>query len=210
MPQIGTYTKSHKRLISHLIISPDLTNFFSMNNKTLSLLVALLLSFFAASNTQAQYYKTSIGARLGWAYGFTVKHFFTEKIALEGIVSTRFFGARKLGKHKKWGFNSDLGVNVTGLVEWHFPIGKIEGFNWFVGGGLHVGTWRGGNGNSYYDKDGWYFVLGLDAIGGVEYTFSKIPLTLQADIKPTFNFAFGGKAYGGFDEIGISARYTFK
>lgn len=177
--------------------------------KYFSLLLFLVL--FAMQGFAQQNYKTSLGLRLGWSYGFTVKHFFTPKMAFEGIVSTRYFGGRGWGNYKKgwWGRN-DHGVNLTALLEWHFPIGKVQGFNWFIGGGLHVGTWRGYSDHPYYPGNRWFMTLGLDAIGGVEYTFAKIPLTLQADLKPSINFAFGGRFYPGFDEIGISARYAIK
>ena len=104
--------------------------------------------------------------------------------------------------------NGALGVNLTFLVQYHFPIGSIDGFNWFVGGGAHIGLWGGESNHPWFPNGGrTYFQTGIDAIGGVEYTFAKIPLTLQADIKPSVHFF----EYPGvwYDEIAFSARYTF-
>ena len=52
----------------------------------------------------AQDYKTGIGIRGGTQNGLTVKHFFSEHSAIEGIVSTRWEG-----------------FYVIGLYEWHGP-----------------------------------------------------------------------------------------
>jgi len=177
--------------------------------RALFFLVIILLLGSSQTTTQAQSYKTAVGGRIGPAYGFTIKHFFTPKMAFEGLVTTRYFGGFRgipgAGGYGHW--NSTPGVNVTALVEWHFPIGKIEGFNWFIGGGLHVGVWGGYNGHPWFNNNRPYFMMGLDAIGGVEYTFAKIPLTLQADYKPSFHFfEYLGVWYDGF---AVSARYTF-
>lgn len=169
------------------------------------LILLLTLFFGLAYNSQAQDYKTSLGLRIGWGYGFTVKHFLSEKIAIEGIASTRYFGKAKLGKSGYFG-HSSRGVNITGLVEWHFPIGDIAGFQWFVGGGAHIGIWRGDNDHPNYPEDRNYFVVGLDAIGGVQYTLPKKPWTFQVDIKPVINLVSGVNIWA--DEIGITARYV--
>lgn len=173
------------------------------------LLIGLLLTVVLGSQLNAQDYKTSIGGRLGPSYGFTIKHFFSEKFAFEGLVTSRYFGPTNLGvigyNYGHW--NSTPGVNITGLVQWHFPIGRIEGFNWFIGGGAHIGVWGGYNTHPYFGTDRPYVLFGIDAIGGIEYTFSQIPLTLQLDVKPSLHFL----EYLGiwYDEVAISARYTF-
>lgn len=179
---------------------------------TMTTLFAVLLLLSTETHAQKNY-NTSIGARLGPSYGFSVKHFFAERIAFEGLVTSRYFGAHrggpKLPKGLGYGhWNTTPGVNVTALFEWHFPIGKVKGFNWFLGGGAHVGVWGGYVDHPYLD-DGErpYILTGLDFVAGVEYTFEKIPLTLQADIKPSFHFFH----YLGvwYDEVAITARYAF-
>lgn len=178
-----------------------------------------ILLIVSSKETHAQKnYDTSIGLRLGPSYGFSVKHFFAERIAFEGLVTSRYFGHGLRGvpgvpgglpKGNAYGhWNSTPGINLTALFEWHFPIGKVKGFNWFIGGGAHIGIWGGYDGHPYFDnEDRPYILTGLDVVGGVEYTFEKIPLTLQLDIKPSFHFV----EYFGiwYDEVGLTARYVF-
>lgn len=167
-----------------------------------------------ANHTYAQKnYNTSIGGRLGPSYGFTVKHFLSERVAFEGLVTSRYFGAYRVGPGLPRGYgyshwNSTPGINLTALFEWHFPIGNVKGFNWFIGGGAHVGVWGGYADHPHFNEnDRPYILTGVDFVGGIEYTFLKIPLTLQADIKPSFHFF----EYLGvwYDEAAITARYAF-
>lgn len=180
-------------------------------------LLAILLLVSSTETHAQKNYNTSVGLRLGPSYGFSIKHFFAERIAFEGLVTSRYFGnglrglpSTKLpkGNHAYGHWNSTPGINLTALFEWHFPIGKVKGFNWFIGGGAHVGVWGGYADHPYFDNnDRAYILTGLDFVGGVEYTFEKIPLTLQLDIKPSFHFV----EYLGvwYDEVGLTARYAF-
>ena len=172
-----------------------------------TILAILLL---VSSETHAQKnYNTSVGVRLGPSYGFSIKHFFAEKVAFEGLVTSRYLGGIKGLPSNAYGhWSSTPGVNVTALFEWHFPIGKVQGFNWFIGAGAHVGVWGGYSSHPHFNNENRPYVLtGLDAVGGVEYTFAKIPLTLQVDIKPSFHFV----EYLGiwYDEVALTARYAF-
>lgn len=149
-----------------------------------------LLLFFAASAqlANAQAYQTSIGLRAGVAPGITLKHFVNPNAAFEGILTTR-------GK----------GINITGLYEWHGPLGEVPNFFWYVGGGAHIGFW---DDNSYSRDEpftGSYFIIGLDGILGMEYTFEEIPLNLSLDWKPTINIIERSGFWG--DELAISVRY---
>lgn len=168
--------------------------------KVLILLVtALLLGNYSA--VQAQSYNTSVGFRLGPSYGFSIKHFFNHNLAFEGLVTSHY-----------WGVAGSPSLNFTGLVTWHFPIGRRTGFEWFIGGGAHAGYQLLNNGGGFGvlvnegDKPG-VFLMGLDVMGGVQYTFPNIPLTLQADYKPAVNF-FEQTNFVMY-EIGVTARYTF-
>jgi len=172
-------------------------------------LFAILL-FVSSQESHAQKnYNTSIGVRVGPSYGLSVKHFLSERIAFEGLVTSRYLGAFKgLPSYAYGHWSSTPGVNIAALIEWHFPIGKVKGFNWFIGGGAHVGIWGGYSGHPNFDKgDRPYLLTGLDVVGGVEYTFEKIPLTLQLDIKPSLQIV----EYFGiwYDEVAITARYVF-
>ncbi|MFK7798119.1 MAG: hypothetical protein AB8E82_11745 [Aureispira sp.] len=166
------------------------------------IMLVLALSWIAHATVAQSSYKTGIGLRLGPTYGFTVKHFINNKLAFEGLVSSRYYGSNSNG------WNRNRGATFTGLLEWHFPIGNIQGFNWFVGGGLHLGVLEGYNNHPVYYDNRLYLMIGLDAIGGIEYTLPNAPITFQADVKPSIHII----EYVGvwWDEIALSVRYTFK
>lgn len=126
-----------------------------------NLLLLSIVMFFSYAS-QAQEYKTAVGVRLGpnspaIAPGFTVKHFLTEKNALEGIV----------------GLNS--GIGVCGLYEWYFPVTTVEHLQWFAGAGAYA---------AYRDKTSF---IGGAGIVGVDYKFPDIPLNISIDWKPELN-----------------------
>tara|TARA_R110002096_G_scaffold115365_2_gene249793 strand:+ start:176 stop:664 length:489 start_codon:yes stop_codon:yes gene_type:complete len=146
----------------------------------------LLISSFGL---KAQNYNTAIGLRGGTGLGISAKHFIQNDIALEGILNTRYSG-----------------FNFTGLYEWHKPAFNTEGFNWFYGLGAHIGFWDG-------DKIPWindneaYTIIGVDAIGGLEYKIQNLPIAISLDWKPAINLI----GYTGFwgDNAAFSIRYCF-
>lgn len=150
-------------------------------------------------------YQTGIGLRGGWTSGLTIKHFISEKAALEGIIGTRWHG-----------------FNFAGLYELHSQKGlKADGLSWEYGIGARVGFYQG---RYYYkdcDEDDWqdpdddcykYYnrtvpVIGLLGIVGLEYKFNGAPFTISADLMPYFDFVGWG---GGFIDGSISVRYVLK
>lgn len=167
-------------------------------------IVVLVLVVAAYGATAQSNYKTGIGLRLGPTYGFTIKHFISDRVALEGLVTSRYYGVGGFGRG---GWNGNPGLTLTGLAEWHFPIGNVAGFNWFIGGGFHVGVLGGYKNHPQFGDDRPYVLIGLDAIGGIEYTLPNAPFTFQLDVKPSFHFV----EYFGvwYNEAAITARYTF-
>jgi len=156
--------------------------------------LVILFVFALSGLIKAQNYETGIGLRGGFASGITVKHFLTEKTAVEGIFSTR------------WG-----GFMITGLYEIEAPTFETEGLSWYYGGGAHIGFWNSNNsGNSWWEDDhsGNYTVLGIDGIIGLSYTFSEAPINISLDWKPMINFVGYSGVWG--DMAAISVRYTIK
>lgn len=156
--------------------------------------LAILFVFSFSGLIKAQNYETGIGIRGGFASGITVKHFLTDKTAIEGIFSTRWEG-----------------FLITGLYEIETPAFDTEGLSWYYGGGAHIGFWNSSSsGNIWWEDDhsGSYTVLGLDGIIGLSYTFTEIPINVSIDWKPMLNFV----GYSGFwgDMAAISVRYTIK
>ncbi|MGH1336425.1 MAG: hypothetical protein ACRBFS_09885 [Aureispira sp.] len=162
----------------------------------------LLVAHFATAQSN---YKTGVGLRLGPSYGFTIKHFISDKVALEGLVTSRYYGLGGGASRGSW--NNNPGAMFTGLAEWHFPIGNVQGFNWFIGGGFHLGVLGGYNSHSIFGEDRPYILTGFDFVGGVEYTLPNAPFTFQADVKPSVHLI----EYVGiwYDDIAVSVRYTF-
>jgi len=153
------------------------------------LIIICLFVFGLGAISNAQDYNTGIGARLGFNQGLTVKHFVSQKSALEFLLATRW-----------------RGFEITGLYEIHAPAFRTERLKWYIGFGAHVGFWNGD-----YAKWGepgtQYTVVGVDGILGLEYSFSEVPINLGVDWKPSYNFS----GYTGFwaDGGAISIRYIF-
>jgi hypothetical protein len=91
------------------------------------------------------------------------------------------------------------------MYQHHFPIGDIEGFKWYVGGGALVQFYSYDNYDSHdYSETG----FALNAVGGVDYKFRDIPLNLSADIMPAIFISRTPDDFVGYG--GISVRYTFR
>lgn len=151
----------------------------------------ILIFFFitaTAALLNAQDYKTGLGFRIGTGAGLTVKHFFTEKKAVEGLLITRWHS-----------------FDITGLYEVHNEAFDTDNLKWFYGGGAHIGFYNG-------DYVEWGYpgstasVLGIDGIIGLEYTFDEAPINLGLDLKPALNL-FGYTSF--WTEFGFSVRYVF-
>ena len=148
-----------------------------------------LIAFCLVSINLAQDYNTGIGLRAGFSNGLTVKHFISEKSALEGILSSRW-----------------RGFGITGLYEIHNRFFSTERLNWYIGFGGHAGFWNGDDAN-WGTPGTSYTVIGVDGILGLDYSFKEVPVNLGLDWKPAFNIV----GYSGFwgDGGALSIRYIF-
>jgi hypothetical protein len=139
----------------------------------------------------AQDYNTGIGLRAGPFTGLTVKHFISEKAALEGLFASRW-----------------RGFEVTGLYEIHNRAFDLDRLKWYYGFGAHAGFYDGNyTHNRWGERGRQYNVFGLDGILGLEYSFTEIPFNVSIDWKPTFNF-YGYSGFWG-DGGAFSIRYIF-
>ncbi len=150
--------------------------------------LALGIIFISLSQLSAQDYVNSIGLRGGNPYGITFKHFMNDENALEAILSSYSFA---------------YGLQLTGLFEMHRPTKEVPNLNYYIGFGGHFGYDDYGR---FYTNLGLEPVLGVDLIGGLEYTFDDLPLNISLDLMPglnvisTFRPLLGG---------GVSARFIF-
>ena len=150
--------------------------------------VLIFLFFGFVFQAGAQEYTNGIGFRGGLFNGITFKHFTTDNMALEGILSSRW-----------------RGFQITGLVEHHKDINDVENLRWFYGYGAHIGFY---DGKYYpYGDELSYTNIGIDGIIGLEYVIPNAPVSLGIDWKPYFNLA----GYTGFtgDAGAISIRFLF-
>lgn len=151
---------------------------------------ACILLVFSAQLLHGQDYKTGIGIRGGLSNGITVKHFISNEAALEFLVASRW-----------------KGYNFTVLYELHNQLGSTDGLKWYYGIGGHVGRWNGYSNHPWFPKDEQYYVLGVDFILGLEYTFPNAPFNISLDYKPAYNL-YGYKGFWG-DEGALSFRVVF-
>lgn len=153
------------------------------------IILTLTLVIFISAFGSAQDYNTGVGLRLGFSNGLTVKHFLSQRSAVEGLLATRWHG-----------------FEITGLLEVHNQAFDVDRLKWYFGGGAHIGFWNGDN--TYWGDTGTnYTIIGVDGILGIEYSFSEVPINLSLDWKPAFNLT----GYTGFwgDGGALSIRYIF-
>lgn len=85
------------------------------------------------------------------------------------------------------------GFNLVGLYEFNHKI--APDFNLYYGLGANIGAWSSS------------FVLGVDAIVGVEYLIPSVPLGISLDYKPFMNLI--GYTHFHAADFGLAVRYTF-
>ena len=159
--------------------------------KLVSVLVVLLMVG-AAGSVSAQDYKTALGVRLSSSpaivnNSISIKHFVTEKAAIEGLFS----------------FGDPLAIGA--LLEIHEPLGT-PGLQWYYGGGAYLGFVKSYNVNT--DKNETNTNFGAQGVLGLDYKFANVPVNLSIDWKPELNLVtdinFEPAA------VGLTARFTFK
>lgn len=165
--------------------------------------ILVLASLMIAGGAFAQDYKNSIGIRLGSGYydavGASFKTFITQPGALEFNLGFRPYShSVGSGKHN-W-----TNVSLSGAYQHHFPIGNIDGFKWYVGGGLVIA-------NTFSNDDYYNGVnIGIFPTGGVDYKLKNAPFAFSVDLRPTLHVA---EAYTYYNNVyfngGVTARYTF-
>ncbi|MDR1793443.1 MAG: hypothetical protein LBR36_08425 [Bacteroidales bacterium] len=171
-----------------------------------------ILMFISASWLHAQEapYKYGIGVNVLSMEAVSFKAFMSPKLAIEMELGYKWTypGGRQSSAYG-WGYGyyysyylptlelSPNFVYQSNIKDWQW--GRLD---YLVGGGLSIGyTWWWGRSGK----------LGLNAIGGVELKFNKIPLAVQTDFRPGYGMVFRkGFTYHFFDwGINISARYCF-
>lgn len=149
----------------------------------LILFVAIFITVSAVkAQTTGNNYKTAIGFKFP-PTGITLKHFISDRNALEGIAYFVSYGAR-----------------ITGLYEIHGDINNAPGLRWYVGPGGHIGFYNNKNGNGT--------AIGVDGVLGLDYKINSAPINISLDWQPSIEFgSFKNTGFtGGWGGIGL--RYT--
>lgn len=153
-----------------------------MKKIILSLATVLFFTVTALAQSKGRTYTTALGVKFFDGAGITLKHFVSEKAALEGI-----------------GFFWNQGARITGLYELHYDINGAPGLKWYVGPGAHLGFYNTKNGGGSW--------AGIDGVLGLDYKINNAPLNLSLDWQPSFEFGTGRGFTGNWGGFGI--RYTF-
>lgn len=166
-----------------------------MKKSVYSIIAGLLLLSLHGSAQSS--YESAVGIRAGIPIAASFKHFISTAGAIE--VNAGFWH-----DPVSYGFSY---FTVGGMYQHHFDIGAVEGLRWYVGGGLLAQFYS--YSSDWGDHRPSNFGFGVNAVGGIDYKFSSIPLNLSADWTPTIFLAKGyysvfEPGYGGF-----CVRYTF-
>ena len=154
-----------------------------------SLLTLTCLAQAQSRSTNSTDYQTAVGVKIWDGGGITIKHFLTDKNAVEGI-----------------GYFYNRGFRLTGLYEIHGDINDVAGLKWYVGPGAHIGFYNKNKALVTQHPDT-HVVFGIDGVLGLDYKFNTAPINISLDWQPTFEFASGFGLNGGWGGLGI--RYTF-
>jgi hypothetical protein len=170
-----------------------------MKNTCLNFGATLALLFLCQTSWAQTGSNLSVGARIGgFSSGISVKYFYRENVALEGVVGTNF--GRK-------------GLHLLGLYEIHAPAFKVPNLQWFYGAGAHVGSYKGRYYHErtypgYYDSfDKTLTTVGIDGIVGLEYKIAEIPILVSTDFKPFLDVNRDGLFL--LPDWALTVRYSF-
>jgi len=148
------------------------------------LIIAVLL---ISLNASSQNYSRAIGVRTGSSIGVSYKQFLKADRAGEAIFDIDIIG------------KNATKVKTACYYEFHADV-NVDGLSLYAGPGASVGVYLSG----LYSK---FFVMSIDALGGVEYKFNNVPVVLAFDWIPKFQFITDS----GFKpaNFALTARYTF-
>ncbi|QES89717.1 hypothetical protein [Rhizosphaericola mali] len=95
------------------------------------------------------------------------------------------------------------GFRFAGLYEFNYAIEGVDGLNFILGPGAHLGFWN----KEYKDKKDAGTEFGIDGIIGLDYKIPSVPINLSVDWQPSIVLAGGSDFTPNMGGIGI--RYTF-
>ena len=127
-------------------------------------------------------YNTALGVKF-YPTAISLKHFVSDKHALEGL-----------------GYFFNYGARITGLYEIHGNINNAGGLKWYIGPGAHIGF--------YNSKYGGATSIGVDGVLGLDYKIKSAPINLSVDWQPSLEFGNGFNNGFTGNWGGVAIRYT--
>ncbi len=169
-------------------------------------LIILTAFLLCSMKISAQNIESMAGIRLGGTSALTYKMLFSNLEAAEIMVSGR-----------------ENGLQIIGLYEKHKPmtLGWGDNFYGYYGVGGHVGYAQSNPLLFRTDSGGvlqneildigrkTFFVMGVDAIFGLEYHVYSIPMAFAIDFKPTIELLGMRSVRSRVFDFGVSAKYIF-
>jgi len=150
--------------------------------KKYTYLLVIFIVGIMATQSVAQDYRTSVGARLGTYFAGSYKTFISEKSALEGVAGISRVGGQSL-------------LSLGAYYQRHHTFtSDIPTLKWYYGGGLFTAL-----GNSDIDTN-----MSITAAIGLEYTFEDTPINIFIDALPYYSLT---NSNGIETEASLGVRY---
>ena len=160
--------------------------------------LAVVVALFSL-NTMAQH---EIGGIVGGLMGASYKYWFNDAMALQADLAV---GLTEAAGSAGSGGQYDFTINPNFEYHWNLPVDNLK---IFAGGGINFGLCGAINapamaGNNVLGK------FGINAISGLQYDLSNVPLALAFDFRPGYGCSFrGGNTAHFFDwKIAGAGRY---
>lgn len=167
-------------------------------------LIALTFFLGIFGQVQAQGYEQSAGVRLGTTSAVTYKKFIVPEESVEFMLSGRNEGAQftiMFVKHRQMEFSFNENFYAYYGLGGHFGLERYDDLSKTIVPGDPFDT--------FITEDKSYFVMGADAIAGIEYRWLSVPVTIGFDLKPYFNYIGMRYIRGTFWDAAISFKYVF-
>ena len=153
--------------------------------KGIVFIAVFLTGIFCSSVTKAQNASSLRHHQLGIRIS-------SQDAAVNQSISYKYFFNPSLAFEGLFSFGDPVAIGA--LLEKHTPFGSSPGLTYYYGGAAYVAF-------------GGLRTFGLQAVGGLDYTFSSVPVNLSVDWKPEINitkeFDFEPAA------VGLSVRFVF-
>ncbi|MCB0522541.1 MAG: hypothetical protein H6577_16065 [Lewinellaceae bacterium] len=162
---------------------------------------------------QAQDFKSAVGAKLGAPLAISLKHFFSENMAVDLYAGTqgRHYNAYYWDYYDRYDYRYGYRWWTVGAnLQYHRPIeinyDLLGNFSYYFGGGAAAYFWNWDYG--YYHSDRYSKMsVGIQACGGINYTFDDYPVNVTIEWAPTvFINGFGSGLRAGYGSVGV--RYV--